>query len=132
MSDDLRHIEIGELEDELVETHRKVMWNETRLDLLNSLLRQGHCTRDVYSFICKQADQCENISLPDQRTMYSAMKLKIHDIKMSVNGYHRKRRQKEGEALRLLDGRSSLVRKKLRQIRQTIKRERELIKQNSP
>ena len=129
LSDDLRHIEIGELEDELVETHRKVMWNETRLDLLNSLLRQGHCTRDVYSFICKQADQCENISLPDLRTMHSAMKLKIHDIKTSINGYHRKRRQKEGEALRLLDGRSSLVRKKLRQIRQTIKGERELIKQ---
>ena len=50
-----RHIE-GGTRRELVKAHRRVMMNETKIQLIKKLLRMGLCTNDVYFFICNQAE----------------------------------------------------------------------------
>ena len=74
----------GENELELLEAHRKIVSNESRLRLMETLLNMGLCTRDIYSFVCSQADLCESIVEPDRNTINSAMKIKIRDLKQTL------------------------------------------------
>ena len=54
---DSRHIEeVGVLESELLEAHRKVMAGNMRIKLMKSLLKRGLCLRDVYSFVSNQTN----------------------------------------------------------------------------
>ena len=46
-----RHIDKG-LEEKLKEVYRRVVLNETTRSLMNSLLKSGLCTRDIYIFFC--------------------------------------------------------------------------------
>ena len=73
----MRHIDEEETTLELKEAHRNIILNESRLELLKNLLKQGLCTRDIYSFACKQADLCITDSEPDKITIKNAMKKKM-------------------------------------------------------
>ena len=84
--------------------------------LMKKLLKSGLCTRDVYSFVCSQADLCETLYKPDESTVKSAMRMKIRDLIQTLKNDHRQKRLKENKLLIELGGRSWKVRKKLKRI----------------
>ena len=109
---------------ELSETHRNIMLYSARLKLLGDLLEMGLCTRDVYSFACKQIDLCATLMNPDWSTVRSAMKLKIRDLNQLLKEEHRKRRKKERELLEEFNGNSWKVRRKIKLIKRSIRKEK--------
>ena len=121
------HIDEEETELELKEAHRNIIMNESRLGLMRNLLEHGLCTRDIYSFICSQADLCVTNSDPDRVTMKNAMKKKIQDLVQTIKNDHRKRRHCEKQLLRLVNGRSWVLRKKIRSIKNSVSAEQEKI-----
>ena len=112
----LRHIYSGHLL-ELKEVHRRVILNDMRKSLMKSLLQSGLCTKDIYSFVCTQADLCETLDSPDWTTVRSAMHNKIRDIQQTLKNEHRQRNKLEKKVLDLYGGRGW----KLRQAIKTIK-----------
>ena len=108
------NIEKGELEHELYETHKRIIFNKKRLDLVQTLLKMGLCTGDIYAFVCSQTDLCVSNSTPDRGTVTKAMRAKIRDITQTLKNDHREKKVKEKELLRLLGGRSWALRKRLR------------------
>ena len=123
----VRQIDEDETVSELVEAHRRIMMNESRLELMRSLLQRGLCTRDIYAFACSQADLCVTTSDPDRSTVKCAMKRKIRDIIQTIKMEHRKRRQKEKELLRQYGGKSWRLRKKIQKIKIGLRQEHDLI-----
>ena len=122
-----RPIAEDEIESELIEAHRTILLNESRLTLMKDLLGRGLCTRDIYSFACSQADLCVTFVDPDQSTVKSAMKMKIRDLIQTIKIEHRRRRKKEKELLVQFGGRSWKIRKKIKTIKQSLQQEREKI-----
>ena len=122
-----RHVEgesTAELVTELKEAHRKINLDDIRINLMKELLGNGLCTRDIYSFACAQADLCVNIGDPDWTTIKSAMRTKIRDLKLNLKLNHRERRKNESKLLQMLGGDSWCVRKKIRQIKTSLGKEK--------
>ena len=122
-----RHID-GEIESELKEAHKKIIMNESRLDLMRDLLSSGLCTRDIYSFACSQADLCTTVLDPDRSTITSAMRTKIRDLKQTLKINHRNRRQLEEELHNQIGGRSWLTRKKIKNIKNELRKDQDQIR----
>ena len=113
-----------ELELELTEAYRRIIFNESRLGLMEKLLNHGLCTRDVYAFACKQADLCETLHVPDESTIKSAMRTKIRDLTQTLKIDHRKRRKTEMKLLNELGGRSWKLKKKIKHIKNILQHEK--------
>ena len=129
----IRHIDDGENTyelEELIGTHRKIMRNKSRMQLIRSLLSKGLCTRDIYSFVCIQTDLCEVNTTLDRDTITSAMQAKIRDIKEALGVHYKVKKRQEDELLRKLDGNSNKWRRKLRAIRKIIKQEKQEIEKD--
>ena len=82
---------------EVQEMHEKVMIDECRIWLLNSLQSKHLCTRDIYSFISNQAKQKRQDDVLDESTSRSAMRSKTLDLKRSLIKTYKLRRKKESE-----------------------------------
>ena len=117
-----RHID-GEVVLDLKEAHRNIIKNESKLKLMETLLDYGLCTRDIYSFACKQVDLCETLHKPDRRTITSAMKMKIRDLKQTIKFYHRVRRRNEMLLLKECGGKSWKLKKIIRAIKKSVREE---------
>ena len=109
------------------EMHEKVMIDECRIWLLNSLQSKHLCTRDIYSFILNQAKLKRQDDVLDQSTSRSAMRSKILDLRRSLIKNYKLRRKKENELLEVLNNKCYDLRKHLRKIRSKTKLEREKI-----
>ena len=68
----------------LEDTMRKMMLEEVRIWLLKELMRQGLCTRDVYSFAVKQAGLRSSFKSIDEATIRQAMLSKIRDCRATL------------------------------------------------
>ena len=122
------HIEeVGEIEAELLEAHRKVMTGSMRIKLMKSLLGRGLCLRDVFSFASNQAENYEMNTELDREIINSAMKAKIRDSKLVVISHQRSKRKKEKELLGVLGGYTKTWRTILKQIRKKVNEEKELL-----
>ena len=118
----------SDVELDLTEAHRKIILTEARLKLMETLLEKGLCTKDIYSFACTQADLCEIVGDLDKATINFAMKNKIRDLRQVLKTYHRQRRKCEGELLKTLGGWSWKVIKKVKQIRNSLNKEKTAIR----
>ena len=125
----LRHIYSGHLL-ELKEVHRRVILNDMRKSLMKSLLQSGLCTKDIYSFVCTQADLCETLDSPDWTTVRSAMHNKIRDIQQTLKNEHRQRNKLEKKVLDLYGGRGWKLRQAIKTIKNDIEKEKQMMIQN--
>ena len=116
-SDGPRHIE-GILT-KLEEIHRKVMKYETRIWLIRSLTSRGLTTRDVYSFVSKQAKIRSHYRVLDKQTVRSATRAKLKDLRLALYETFKEKKHQENILLEIVDGRSYIARRKIRQIRRT-------------
>ena len=123
----IRHIE-GEIISELTEAHRKIILSESRLKLMEDLLKRRLCTRDIYSFACSQADICVTTSDLDWSTIKSAMLTKIRDLRQTLKDDHRIRRMREKDLLTQLGRRSWKVRKTIKNIKNSLKQEEDRVR----
>ena len=115
---------------ELLETFMKTMKLECRQWLLQTLVSQNLCTRDIYFFILNQT----NLRVEDQNldvgTARAAMKSKILDVRRSLYKTYRIRRLMEKELLSLLNNKCYKLMRMVRKIRLQVKKEREKIIKN--
>ena len=121
-----RYIEDG-TEHRLVKAHRKVMMSEAKMKLIKRLLAKNLCTNDIYSFICGQADVHQGSRTLDKKTMICAMRSKLRDLSYVLKSSIRENRQLEARLHKDLNVRSYLTRRKIKQIRSNIRKERTTI-----
>ena len=70
--------------DKLRVTHRKVMSDETRIWLIRKLADRGLTTRDIYSFVCKQARLRSCYRVLDRQTIRAATHAKLKDLRFAL------------------------------------------------
>ena len=79
----------------LRELHRKVMKNETRIWLIRSLSSRNLSTRDIYSFVFKQAKLRSHYRLLDKQTVKSATYAKLKDLRLALQKTFRDKKHQE-------------------------------------
>ena len=70
---------------------------------MTSLLNSGLCTKDIYSFVCGQADLCVTLDIPDWTTTRSAMSNKIRDLTRTLKNDYKLKSDLEKELLQKLN-----------------------------
>ena len=112
----------------LLKAELTVMKNELRVWLIRSLMKKGLATRDIFSFTSKQAELRTFKKHPDNLTSRQAMKAKLGDLisTLKVNYCNRKRRRKE--LLTELGNKHYSMNKKMKNIRNTVMKERDNIR----
>ena len=87
--------DINRIKEELVEALHKIMMEETRLWLLNRLLKLELVTWDIYYFASKQADLRSTLKSLNWPTMKAALKIKIKDTLVTLTLYRREKSRLE-------------------------------------
>ena len=125
-SDGERHI--AGILTKLEEIHRKVMKYETRIWLIRSLTSRDISTRDIYSFVSKQAKIRSHYRVLDKQTVKSATRAKLKDLRLALYENFKNKKHLENILLESLSGRSYIARRKIRQIRGAIYKERKQLR----
>ena len=84
-------------EEDLTKTYKDISESKLRIWLLRSLMSRNLSTRDIYSFINGQAKLRTDLKLLDYKTMTSAMRTKLNDIKKKLSRKIKKKLTLEDE-----------------------------------
>ena len=113
---------------ELFKANMMVMKNELRLWLLRNLMNKDLATRDIYYFVKKQGELRTTIKNPDRKTVRQAMSAKLCDVKATLKRNYKDRKVLRSVVLGELDGKGFVLRKKLKEMKRNIDKEKERIK----
>ena len=120
--------EIVGLIDKLRVTHKKVVSDEMRIWLIRQLTDRGLTTRDIYSFVYKQAKLRSFYRILDKQTMKSAIHAKLKDLRFTMKSKCKTKKHQEKCLLKLLGGRSYSLRRVIKKIKADTRKERDLLK----
>ena len=93
MEDGYRHF--GRDEKELIKTYKNISENKLRMWLIRSLISKNLATRDIYTFAQNQSELRSVVKSLDRKTMDSAMRMKLKDIKLVLSKYIYKKKFQE-------------------------------------
>ena len=123
------NLNLSELKTKLQETYVKIVEDETRKSLLETLVSENLGTRDVLSFIKTQASLRHVDKRMDVITLRSAMKTKIKDLRQSRKRNIQIAEQLENNLRTLLENKRSKFRRHMNQIRKHVATVRDRKKQ---
>ena len=121
----------GEKSDDILERFNKVLEEQERLHLLQSLHRGGTCTRDILAFITNQADLRTVNKEIDKTTTKHAMEAKIRDCKKSLTSSIQARSISIKNCLEKMEGRKYKVKKMIKGIRRQLKPRQKLLREKN-
>ena len=83
MEDGSRHFD--RVKKELIKTYKNISEGRLRIWLMKTLMSENLATREIYTFIKNQSELRSIIKSLDRKTMMSAMKMKLKDMKLVLS-----------------------------------------------
>ena len=107
---------------DLLETSIKTKRNEVRVELLRDLQNRSLSTNDIFEFAKNQAGLRKSIKSLDSSTMRRAMKIKLKDLKLTLDISRREEKQIKTETLNRL-GNNHQYKSLVKKIKQAVQEE---------
>ena len=115
----------GTYSDKLLDVCNKIIDDETLLNLFDNMRGKGLYTRDIFSFVEKQADLRILHKNIDKPTADHALSAKIRDVKETLKAYKNTKAQLKKEYLKEVGGKKYKLRKLMSRISKTTSKRRD-------